>query len=542
MITDAEVYAIGDVHGAHEALIELLTALGLIDSQQRWQGGDRHLVSVGDLIDRGDATRPVLDLWLRLESEAAAAGGGVHVLMGNHELMNLLGEWRDVSAGDLRSFAASSSSDGTTERRAAFAADGRYGRWLRARPWVLQINHSLFVHGGLSATLPVLEAGAIDAGARRALGNVESQAQALRDRGELGVSQSLLDLPAPITDEAATTDPLATLRTALEDPLLSDAGPLWYRGNSRCPALLETPVVEQVLAANDAARIVVGHTPTWNRQIQSRLDGRVWAIDTGMLKAVYGGAPMALRVHRGQVSVFDGRGQPIRVAQDAQPGGADRASALAGAHWRLQADPERALPPALGQAVLLHNAQGEARGRGAFLPLKARAVQRELAALQLDRWLGLGMVPDAFAGSLDGRSGLVRLLDSAVVPERTRLERGYRFDDWCLQGSSYELVAAFDALIGQRQRSADNLAYDRRLTRVRLLDHGKAFDSRSRLPQTAGTSALPTPLRERLRALTPEVLDSLLAELLPARALQALLRRRDALLQRTDDPDVGSAS
>jgi hypothetical protein len=104
--TDSRVVVFADVHGAYGALVELLRSTGVIDADLRWSAGSAHVVSLGDLLDRGAETRAVLDLVMRLQREAQDAGGRMHVVLGNHELMSLLGDWRYVAAGDYESFAA----------------------------------------------------------------------------------------------------------------------------------------------------------------------------------------------------------------------------------------------------------------------------------------------------------------------------------------------------------------------------------------------------------------------------------------------------
>ncbi len=76
------VVAFGDVHGAYDALVDLLQDAGVLDEDLRWTGGTTHVVSVGDIADRGPESRKVYDLFMRLEKEARAAGGEMHVLLG----------------------------------------------------------------------------------------------------------------------------------------------------------------------------------------------------------------------------------------------------------------------------------------------------------------------------------------------------------------------------------------------------------------------------------------------------------------------------
>ena len=80
------IIAIGDVHGDVQALRGCLRIAGLVNSEDRWIGGNTHLVQLGDILDRGPAERSCIDLLFALQAEARAAGGNVHVLLGNHEV------------------------------------------------------------------------------------------------------------------------------------------------------------------------------------------------------------------------------------------------------------------------------------------------------------------------------------------------------------------------------------------------------------------------------------------------------------------------
>ncbi len=97
--------SIGDVHGSFGKLIELLKAAELVDANLRWSGGETHLVMGGDLIDRGPSDRGVMDLVHRLQDEAGKAGGEVHVLLGNHEVLNLVRDLRYVNHESYRDVA-----------------------------------------------------------------------------------------------------------------------------------------------------------------------------------------------------------------------------------------------------------------------------------------------------------------------------------------------------------------------------------------------------------------------------------------------------
>ncbi len=85
----AATWVIGDVHGCARPLRDLLRRVGLVDGEGRWSGGDATLIFVGDFVDRGPDGLAVLADVTRLEAEAAAAGGTVRGILGNHDAMFL---------------------------------------------------------------------------------------------------------------------------------------------------------------------------------------------------------------------------------------------------------------------------------------------------------------------------------------------------------------------------------------------------------------------------------------------------------------------
>ena len=60
-------------------------------------GGNATLVQTGDLIDRGAKGREAMDLLMWLQKGAAKARGNVVPLLGNHEVMNIVGDLRYVT-------------------------------------------------------------------------------------------------------------------------------------------------------------------------------------------------------------------------------------------------------------------------------------------------------------------------------------------------------------------------------------------------------------------------------------------------------------
>lgn len=287
--TPERIVAIGDVHGAYDALVQILRAAGLVDDRQRWSGGKTIFVQTGDVVDRGPDSRTALDLLRRLEAEAPAAGGAVHLLLGNHEVMRTLGDLRFVTPGEYGAFLSAQSEQlrqnfvrqakadgrddlmkstplGYLELRVAFGRDGEYGQQLKNRDALVKINGIVFVHGGLSPAIAEWPCASINAIVRREL----------------------------------TGDLEKTRRAPLESLAGREDGPTWYRGLASLPEV----EIDGILAKAHARAIVGGHTVVAGNRIVSRFGGKVFQIDTGMQVAYTpAGRPSALEIRDG---VFTG--------------------------------------------------------------------------------------------------------------------------------------------------------------------------------------------------------------------------------------------
>jgi len=285
------VVAIGDVHGAYDRFVGILKKTGLVDEKLKWSGGTTHLVQLGDVVDRGPDSRKTLDLLQKLIKDAKSAGGRVHALMGNHEAMRLLVDFRYVTPGEYQAFVTRDSEAvrdrflktrpdsehddllkrtplGLLELAAAFAPDGEYGSRLRDQMAVVRINDVVFMHGGLSPAVAPQSCDAINDTVRRAL---------------------------------STSANLEKTRNAPKEALAtSETGPLWYRGLAEEPDTF-APEVDKIIDAQKARAIVVAHTVQTSGRIATRFSNKVFLIDTGMQTAyVSAGRASALEI-RGDV-------------------------------------------------------------------------------------------------------------------------------------------------------------------------------------------------------------------------------------------------
>lgn len=235
-----KIAALSDIHGQYDNLKTLLQTHGIIGSDLNWTFGDGHLVIAGDIVDRGTQVTEALWLLYRLDAQAKAAGGRLHVLLGNHETMVMANDLRYVN----QKYIKVAREFGVTYPE-LFGADTVLGRWIRSKPVIVQINDSLFMHAGLHPDYLKL---------KLSLTEVNQQFAS-----SLGLAKS----------EIKKQDHLSFLYGSL--------GPIWYRGYFKAPQLLSDEL-DQLLQQLNVKRIIVGHTTMSG--ILSHYQGKIFSIDS----------------------------------------------------------------------------------------------------------------------------------------------------------------------------------------------------------------------------------------------------------------------
>ena len=324
---------IGEVSGAANSVTQLLQMLQLVDEAGRWSGGDAVLIQTGDLMDRGENVRAALDLFMRLQEEAAASGGKVVVLMGNHEVLNILGEYRGVEFMAYQHFAGADSelqqqrawetyaawrqqraeateSDfnadetarsewmashppGWVEYAMSMRPDGVYGRWLRTLPVAFELDGTLYVHAGFSPEMGEMDVTYVnDAAIDEIAAFDDYRARMVTDGLALPFS-SAHDLVDVITAEitylnglkgkqqrsakrrAEAANELQPLTRLGNWVVLAKKGPLWFKGATEWDDTVHGAEMAEILDGLGARRMVVGHASGPAQHIHARFGGRV---------------------------------------------------------------------------------------------------------------------------------------------------------------------------------------------------------------------------------------------------------------------------
>jgi hypothetical protein len=219
----APVFVVADTHGEFEILVTLLRAHKVVGTKLEWTYGKGHLVVLGDVFDRGPNQLEILWLLYKLQHEAEQAGGGAHLVLGNHEAMVMRGDLRYLHAR----YADTTRVLGVPDYSHLFSRDSLLGQWLRTRPAVLTVNDLLCLHAG--------------------------------------VSRALLDSTLSQSDiNAAVREVLSGGATgATAELVMGSLGPLWYRGYFPEQPNFPAATLEDVdltLRTFNVRRILIGHT------------------------------------------------------------------------------------------------------------------------------------------------------------------------------------------------------------------------------------------------------------------------------------------
>jgi hypothetical protein len=218
----AKMLILSDIEGNFAGFRKLLQANKVIDANLDWIFGEGHLVLAGDFVDRGHQVTEVLWLIYSLEEKAKKAGGYVHYVLGNHEIMNL--------SGDLRYLNAKYGENAKLMNKhyvSLYGRDSELGKWLRSKNIMEKIGDVVVMHAGISAQV---------------------------NRMDLDVKQ-INNVSRNFYDDSLYVYPDTKV-----DTLFGDFGPFWYRGYYIKPDSSIDSQIAESLRKFRVSHVVTGHT------------------------------------------------------------------------------------------------------------------------------------------------------------------------------------------------------------------------------------------------------------------------------------------
>lgn len=218
----SRLFILSDIEGNFDAFRKLLQAGGVINQNFDWTFGKGDLVLIGDFVDRGSQVTEVLWLIYSLEEKAKAAGGYVHYILGNHEIMEMSSDLRYLNEKYKQT------TNALHEPYATLIGDStEIGRWLRTKNVMETVGDMLFIHGGISPEM----------------NNVNLTIDRFNE------------LARPFY--ADTTGNYPYIETEL---LFGENGPFWYRGYYTGKRIATDSQIDSTLGKFYVKHIVTGHT------------------------------------------------------------------------------------------------------------------------------------------------------------------------------------------------------------------------------------------------------------------------------------------
>jgi len=565
-----KIVAVGDLHGDYDNFIKILLGTGLVDEKLKWAGGDTHFVQTGDIMDRGPGAKMIFDVLRRLEKEAEWAGGKVHVLIGNHEEVNITGivfdypdyvtveqfvsflprDYRNQKEREFLKRTRGTSTlwdkeipDASTRRKLFEYWQGlmrtddarrvyiksfndTYGDWLLEKNAVIRINDTVFAHGGISEKYSTWELGSINSLLRNELSFFK------------GRQKVFLRYAKPF-----------------EAKIVYDAySPLWFRDLAVKDEKSIKGEFERILKNLGAGHMVIAHTfyrgngvsPVVAPRFMSRFDGRLWIIDTG-ISSYYGGVNSALLIEKENFMLWGDTEADEAVLGITAPGAADGGDGSAD-------DIEDYLRKAAVGTIV----RGAQRGRTepwTIILDDGRVVKRsvfkyvdrrrpsplpdsyiyEIAAYELSKLLGLDIVPAVVERQIDETKGSLQVFVESSVTEAARRRNGPEPPEPLKFGEALETIRIFALLVNDACENLEDTLVETGTWRVFRVDFSEAFGPSPELQPDCSPTSCPDGLCRRLMDLDDRVIAQKLAPYLNKDEIEALIRRKGRLIRLLED-------
>jgi hypothetical protein len=350
------IVTIGDIHGADAAFVSILEKAKLIDANREWIAHNTIFVQTGDVLDRGPGSRKAMDLIMKLEKQAPKKNGKVIALLGNHEVMNIIGDLRYVSVQEYASYADSNSAKkqdaayrayedflnqrsktlgmqppaftndmeqdwkqkhprGFVEHREAFAKKGVYGQWLRKHDAIALVDGNVFLHGGISSAVQELSFDQMNRKVHQELNDFDACRDYLQAQNAalpfftldeiVNAANQELQIQKQKSAEGLGENSILQRCVNLESWLIINPdGPLWFRGFATWDDSEGSKNIQDLISKYKVKRFITAHTVQTNGQVHSRFNDQIFLIDTGMLSGTFfpGGRASALEITEGKLT------------------------------------------------------------------------------------------------------------------------------------------------------------------------------------------------------------------------------------------------
>jgi len=263
---------VGDIHGDIRRFKDILIDAKVINNNIEWIAEPKNtiVIQMGDQVDSINRD-PTLAEWEvlpdvemiyftdLLNKIARSKGGRVISLIGNHELMNTIGNYSYVSSNSLNG--------GIRKRHDLFRPDGELSAILSQRPIVVKIGCLLFCHAGLT------------------LGHLDVLTKYNKDISYLNsIWKNFIKNNAILVED----------KEIFETIILANEGILWTRD------LNEPDDIVKLLERLGCIYMFVGHTVVDRVKL---INNRIWYTDTGISRAFGNTSYQYIDIFENQINI-----------------------------------------------------------------------------------------------------------------------------------------------------------------------------------------------------------------------------------------------
>jgi hypothetical protein len=562
-----KIIAVGDIHGAYDSFVKILKQAGVIDENLNWSGGKTHFVQTGDIMDRGDRAKEAFDLLIRLQKEAAEAGGKVHVLLGNHEEMNITGivfRYDYVSPLQFASFLPDdyrikkeeeflrnlqkisedqTNSDPTLvdsylktkwkelmkdrdlQKLYVDTFHKDYGRWLIEQNIVIKINDVVFAHGGVSekySTWPL---------------------------------QKINDVMRVELDTFRLAFKRGIQQTIQPEILYKADSPLWNRDIALKDEKSYGDAIDKILKNLGARHMVIAHTPPGSPVIpenqedevrfRSRFDKKIWMIDTGIAE-YYHGIMSYLLIQNGEFWMHEWRETEYAEEEPYEP-----------SQMKEEDVSREELEYYLSRAAVVDVNRRAVPGRTApwRIKLDYRGVERramfkvidaprpeslpesykyELAAYALDKLLDFNRIPPTVEREIEGTKGSLQMLLENCMGMDEQQRKNIAPPDSQAFTNALDEINVFENLCYSVRQELEDILIHKQSWKIFRVDFSQAFDPTPDLIPEQEITRCSKKLYQNLQDLSDDVVKALLKNYLNEEEMAALISRKASIIQAID--------
>ncbi len=211
------------------------------------------------------------------------------------------------------------------------------------------------------------------------------------------------------------------------------------------------------------------------------------------------------------------------------------------------------IPEGVTKPIRIFLKKDDVEGSGAWKRVKGiqqgvlEGWQYEIAAYEMDKLLGLNMVPPTVEREIKGEKGSLQFWMDFEMSDLERMEQNIqvpssKVDNWT---KMKYLLRAFDSLIANEDRTQENVRYAKNW-RMILIDHSRSFRSSKKYTKNLVNGKkgikerklfrmLPRAFVEKIRALNFDNIKKAVGPYLKDKEIDAVLVRKGLLLTEIDE-------